>query len=201
MSTWFNYQLLSFLKSNFVLTFHGFEVSLPLSSQLSSATSLVFKSIIYSTMISLTVFALSLLTAASAASHCSPSVAAHADLSKKWDYIVAGGGPSGVIVSQRLAEQHYNVLLLEGGGPSVASTGGTVAPTWNATGLTIYDIASQDGAIFTTGVEQTCTDTAGLAGCLLGGGVEINALVFIPPAAHDFDDNWPEGWKWSDIKG
>ena len=149
-------------------------------------------------MINLNVLALSLLTVVSAAPKY-PNVVLNANSSAGWDYIVAGGGPSGIIVAQRLAEKNYQVLLLEGGGPSVATTGGTAAPTWNATGLTIYDIASQDGQIFPTGAAEVCTDTAGLAACLLGGGVEINALVFVPPAAHDFD-NWPEGWKWADIE-
>ncbi len=117
-----------------------------------------------------------------------------------WDYIVAGAGPAGIIVAERLAEKNYNVLLLEGGGPSTASTGGSAPTTWNATGLTMYDIASQDAEIFTSSQTHLCNDTAGYAACLLGGGVEINALVFVPPAAHDFDDSWPKGWKWVDIE-
>jgi cellobiose dehydrogenase (acceptor) len=146
-----------------------------------------------------TAVALSLLTVASAAPR-SPNIVNNAQSSAEWDYIVAGGGPSGIIVAERLAEKNYNVLLLEVGGPSTASTGGSAAPTWNATGLTIYDIASQDGALFTTGATNFCTDTGGLAACLLGGGVEVNALVFVPPADHDFDDKWPAGWKWADIE-
>jgi cellobiose dehydrogenase (acceptor) len=144
--------------------------------------------------------ALSLLAVVSAAPRF-PNIVNNAQLSAEWDYIVAGGGPSGIIVAERLVEKNYNVLLLEAGGPSTASTGGDAAPTWNATGLTIYDIASQDGALFTTGATNFCTDTGGLAACLLGGGVEVNALVFVPPADHDFDDRWPEGWKWADIEG
>jgi len=150
-------------------------------------------------MLNPTVLGLSLFTIASASPQF-PNVVSNAHSSDQWDYIIAGGGPSGIIVAERLAEKNYHVLLLEGGGPSVASTGGAAAPTWNATGLTVYDIASQDAQIFTTGAAETCTDTAGLAACLLGGGVEINALVFVPPATHDFDDNWPEGWKWVDIE-
>jgi cellobiose dehydrogenase (acceptor) len=117
-----------------------------------------------------------------------------------WDYIVAGAGPAGIIVAERLAEKNYSVILLEGGGPSTFSTGGTASPSWNATGYTVYDIASQDAQIFTSGATHLCTDTAGLAACLLGGGVEINALVFVPPAEHDFNDKWPAGWKWTDIE-
>lgn len=146
-----------------------------------------------------TTLTLSLLTVASAAPHF-PKIFNNTQASAEWDYIVAGGGPSGIIVAERLAEKNYNVLPLETGGPSTASTGGSAAPIWNATGLTIYDIASQDGALFTTGATKFCTDTGGLAACLLGGGVEVNALVFVPPADHDFDDRWPEGWKWADIE-
>lgn len=74
------------------------------------------------------------------------------------------------------------MLLLEGGGPSTALTGGLAPTIWNATG------ASQDAEIFTSGQTHLCTDTARYTACLFGGGVEINTLVFVPPAAHDFDE-------------
>ncbi|KAH7343048.1 hypothetical protein BKA65DRAFT_552655 [Rhexocercosporidium sp. MPI-PUGE-AT-0058] len=61
--------------------------------------------------------------------------------------------------------------------------------TRDAPGLTIYDIASQDALIVTTGQAHLCTDTAAYAACLLGGSVEIGALIFVPPAAHDFNDS------------
>lgn len=118
----------------------------------------------------------------------------------EWDYIVAGAGPAGIIVAERLAEKGSKVLLLERGGPSTQSSGGTFNATWDADGLTVYDIPSQSPAIFETGAISACDDTAGLAGCLLGGGVEVNALVFVEPPNHDFDDNWPEGWKYSDVE-
>lgn len=99
-----------------------------------------------------------------------------------WDYIIAGAGPAGIIVAERLAEKGNKVLLLERGGSSTNSTSGTANATWNTNGLTIYDVPSQDPSIFTTGQQKACDDTAGLAACLLGGGVEVNAMIFIKPA-------------------
>ncbi|KAK0129966.1 hypothetical protein ONS96_000507 [Cadophora gregata f. sp. sojae] len=38
-----------------------------------------------------------------------------------------------------------------------------------------------------------------MAGCLLGGGTMVNALMFVPPQDADFNDKWPMGWKWSEV--
>jgi cellobiose dehydrogenase (acceptor) len=46
---------------------------------------------------------------------------------------------------------------------------------------------------------EYCTDTASMAGCLLGGGTMVNALMFVRPQEIDFNDKWPAGWKWSDV--
>lgn len=92
-----------------------------------------------------------------------------ASANSDWDYIVVGGGPAGIIVSERLAEQNHKVLLLERGGPTFASTGGNATTSWDTNGLTPYDVPSQNGEIFAGGYSSTCPDTAGLAGCLLGG--------------------------------
>jgi cellobiose dehydrogenase (acceptor) len=42
-----------------------------------------------------------------------------------YDYIVAGAGPAGIIAAERLAESGASVLLIERGGPSLASSGNT----------------------------------------------------------------------------
>lgn len=109
-----------------------------------------------------------------------------------YDYIVVGGGPSGIITASRLAEANKKVLLLERGpGPTVDT--GAEPMVWNDT-LTAVDVPALAPGI--TG--YMCTDTPGSAACVLGGGVSINYLVFVRPAAHDFE-NWPAGWKWEDI--
>lgn len=95
-----------------------------------------------------------------------------------WDYIVVGGGPAGIIVSQRLVEKNYRVLLLERGGPSYLSSGGTANTTWDTDGLTPYDVPSQFNQIFAGGYASECPDVPGAAGCLLGG-VRISKHLYI----------------------
>lgn len=116
-----------------------------------------------------------------------------------YDYIVAGGGPAGIIAAQRLAESGKSVLLLERGRASNYASGGRSVMAWNET-VTQYDVPSMayylSSAADTTGY---CTDVASQAGCILGGGTSVNALVFIRPQEVDFDDKWPTGWKWNAV--
>lgn len=116
-----------------------------------------------------------------------------------YDYIVAGGGPSGIIAAERLAESGASVLLLERGPASYYSSGGDDTVTYNDT-VTQYDVPAM--AYYLTSATDTseyCLDTAGMAGCLLGGSGAVNAMMFVKPPQHDFDDKWPTGWKWDDV--
>jgi cellobiose dehydrogenase (acceptor) len=116
-----------------------------------------------------------------------------------YDYIVAGGGAAGIVVAERLAEANASVLLIERGKASLYSSGGQAVMDWNNT-VTQYDVPSM--AYYLTTAKETdeyCTDTAGMAGCILGGTTSINALMYVPPQAADFNDKWPAGWKWDDV--
>ncbi|KAJ5149087.1 FAD/NAD(P)-binding domain-containing protein [Penicillium atrosanguineum] len=120
-----------------------------------------------------------------------------------YDYIVVGGGPAGIIAAEKFIEAGNKVLLVERGvGPTVA-TGANETLVWNKD-LTPIDLPglSADVGSLDLWDEYLCSDTAGYAACVLGGGVTINYMVFVHPPAHDFDDNnnWPEGWKWKDLK-
>ncbi|KAI5274967.1 FAD/NAD(P)-binding domain-containing protein [Aureobasidium subglaciale] len=120
-------------------------------------------------------------------------------LNATYDYIIAGAGPAGIIVAERLAETGAEVLLIERGDASTYATGGRAVESWNET-VTQYDVPAMAYYLSTAGVtNEYCTDTADQAGCLLGGSSMINALMFVRPQERDFDDNWPTGWKWSDI--
>lgn len=44
--------------------------------------------------------------------------------SKKWDIIVVGAGPAGIIAASRAAATGLQTLLIEQGGPSYGFTGG-----------------------------------------------------------------------------
>ncbi|KAG4431051.1 hypothetical protein IFR05_013471 [Cadophora sp. M221] len=116
-----------------------------------------------------------------------------------YDYIVVGGGPAGLVTSQRLTETGRSVLLLERGVASTASTGGTRFVPWNSS-LTYYDVPGIFNSLPQgTRGEGYCTDTASIAGCVLGGDGSVNGMAFIHPPTWDFDDNWPKGWMWADV--
>lgn len=115
-----------------------------------------------------------------------------------YDYIVAGGGPAGIIAAERLAESGASVLLIERGGPSTASSGNKDTLEWNST-VTMYDVPGYGYYLSDVGTPAYCTDTADMAGCLLGGGTSVNAMMFVKPQDKDFDDKWPVGWKWTDV--
>ncbi|KAI4843507.1 FAD/NAD(P)-binding domain-containing protein [Aureobasidium sp. EXF-8845] len=120
-------------------------------------------------------------------------------LNVTYDYIIAGAGPAGIIVAERLAESGADVLLIERGDASNYASGGRAVESWNET-ITQYDVPAMAYYLSTAGVtNEYCTDTADQAGCLLGGSSMVNALVFVRPQERDFDDKWPTGWKWSDV--
>jgi cellobiose dehydrogenase (acceptor) len=120
-------------------------------------------------------------------------------LNVTYDYIIAGAGPAGIIVAERLAESGAEVLLIERGDASNYASGGRAVESWNET-VTQYDVPAMAYYLSTAGVtNEYCTDTADQAGCLLGGSSMINALMFVRPQERDFDDKWPTGWKWSDV--
>ncbi|KAF4454204.1 hypothetical protein F53441_3204 [Fusarium austroafricanum] len=117
-----------------------------------------------------------------------------------YDYIVVGGGTAGLIVAERLVESKKSVLLIERGQASLYSSGGRATMDWNDT-TTQYDVPSM--AYYLTTAKDTsayCTDTASMAGCILGGSSVINAMMFVRPQPADFDDKWPTGWKWQDVQ-
>lgn len=115
-----------------------------------------------------------------------------------YDYIVAGAGPAGIISAMRLAETGASVLLIERGGPSLASSGNTDTLKWNSS-VTMYDVPGYAYYQSDVGSPAYCTDTADMAGCLLGGGSVVNAMMYVKPQKRDFDDKWPAGWKWADV--
>jgi cellobiose dehydrogenase (acceptor) len=70
--------------------------------------------------------------------------------------------------------------------------------SWNDT-VTMYDVPGYGYYLSDVGKPAYCTDTADQAGCLLGGGTVVNAMMYVKPQERDFDDQWPAGWKWADV--
>ncbi|KAM0542562.1 hypothetical protein ACHAPJ_012733 [Fusarium lateritium] len=117
-----------------------------------------------------------------------------------YDYIVVGGGPAGLITAERLTEANKKVLVLERGQGPTVSTGSNHTLTWDSS-LTPIDVPGLSAAVGGLDLwnEYMCDDTAGLAACVLGGGVTVNYMVFVHPPERDFNDKWPKGWKWQDV--
>ncbi|UPX20556.1 Cellobiose dehydrogenase (acceptor) [Ascochyta rabiei] len=115
-----------------------------------------------------------------------------------YDYIVAGAGPAGIIAAERIAESGASVLLIERGGPSYGFTGYSDNLSWNDT-VSMYDVPGYGYYLSDVGTPAYCDDTADMAGCLLGGGTSVNAMMFVRPQDRDFDDKWPTGWKSADV--
>ncbi|KAI8941204.1 hypothetical protein NX059_002442 [Plenodomus lindquistii] len=114
-----------------------------------------------------------------------------------YDVIVAGGGTAGIIAAERIAEAGLSVLLIERGPANTVALGSSQGLEWNNT-LTPYDIPSLGSSLSSLPGTKICSDTASMAGCLLGGSSSINGGNFIRPPQHDFK-NWPAGWSWSDV--
>jgi cellobiose dehydrogenase (acceptor) len=119
----------------------------------------------------------------------------------EYDYIIVGGGPSGIIAAERLTAANNTVLLLERGQGPTVGTGANATLSWDDQ-LTPIDVPGLSASIGSTDLwkKYICDDTPSATACVLGGGTTVNFMVFVHPSDHDFDDKWPVGWKWSDVK-
>ncbi|KAF7947678.1 hypothetical protein EAE96_008758 [Botrytis aclada] len=137
------------------------------------------------------------LTSPGSGSGSNSTVPAPTTLNTTYDVIVVGGGASGIIAAERIAESGVSVLLLERGPANTVALGSTQGLPWNST-ITPYDVPALGSSLASISGTKFCSDTASTAGCLLGGSSSINGLNFIRPAAHDFE-RWPTGWDWDSV--
>ncbi|CAE7185711.1 hypothetical protein CFE70_006339 [Pyrenophora teres f. teres 0-1] len=121
--------------------------------------------------------------------------------SGSYDYIVVGGGAGGIPVADKLSESGKSVLLLEKGPPSLARFGGKLGPDWvTSNNLSRFDVPGLCNQIWVDSTGVACTDIDQMAGCVLGGGTAVNAALWWKPVDIDFDYQFPNGWKSSDVK-
>lgn len=120
---------------------------------------------------------------------------------KTYDYIIVGAGAGGIPLADRLSESGASVLLIERGPPSSGRWGGTTKPEWLVgTNLTRFDVPGLDNQIWVDSDGIACTDVGVMSGCVLGGGTAVNAGLWWRANPTDFDYNFPEGWKSSDME-
>ena len=131
---------------------------------------------------------------------CATAVSAAAvRRSNDYDYVIVGGGLSGLVAAARLSEDsNTSVLVLEYG--PVDRSNITQIPYYITTGLN-------------TGAMRAITSApepgiggktfAVRAGAVAGGGSQVNGMQWDLPSAADFD-SWEaldnEGWGWKEIQ-
>ncbi|KAI5801165.1 cellobiose dehydrogenase-like protein [Geopyxis carbonaria] len=116
------------------------------------------------------------------------------------DYIVIGGGAGGMVAADRLSESGAKVILIERGPPATYEHGGRIAPEWlEGQNLTRFDVPGLCNEIWVDSTGIACPDVDHMAGCVLGGGTAVNAGMFFRPQDRDWDYNFPEGWRSTDM--
>ncbi|KAI4725796.1 glucose-methanol-choline oxidoreductase [Aureobasidium sp. EXF-10728] len=117
-------------------------------------------------------------------------------LRKTYDYVIVGGGTSGLVVANRLTEDpHINVLVIERGYLDGQDNGTTVP------GLAVPDkYLRTDTSIPQPGLNNR---TAPLyTGDVVGGGTVVNGMFFARGARADYDA-WEQlgnpGWGWDGL--
>ncbi|KAI1402017.1 hypothetical protein F4819DRAFT_496243 [Hypoxylon fuscum] len=118
-----------------------------------------------------------------------------------FDYIIVGAGAGGIPMADKLSEKGHSVLLIEKGPPSSGIWGGNMKPLWlEKTDLTRFDVPGLCNQIWVDSDGVACLDTDQMAGCVLGGGTAVNAGLWWRANPKDWDENFPAGWKNSDLK-
>ncbi len=128
--------------------------------------------------------------------------------SGRYDVIIIGGGTAGAIVAAKLQAAsggHKRILIIEAGGPTAASIGGTDRPPWVPPGrndLTIFDVPGQYSqiAFMPAGAPYQLTETPfTYQGIGLGGNSQFNGMLFQTNPPLVFNRDWPGGWGWKDM--
>ncbi|KAL4912248.1 hypothetical protein BDW62DRAFT_206673 [Aspergillus aurantiobrunneus] len=119
-----------------------------------------------------------------------------------YEYIIVGSGPAGMVLADRISATGAKTLLIEKGPPSIGLWGGTLKPDWlNETELTRFDVPGLCNQIWVDSAGIACPDNDQMAGCVVGGGTAVNSGLWWRPYSRDFDEGFPEGWKYDDVSG
>lgn len=114
-----------------------------------------------------------------------------------FDYVVVGGGTAGCVITCRLVQAGYSVLMLEAG-----PRDNTVFVQMPATFVRVLE--SERGRVFESEPQSGAAGRRMYVpqGRTLGGGSSVNAMVYIRGTREDYD-GWAEqgcaGWGWEDV--
>ncbi|HEY6417383.1 MAG TPA: GMC family oxidoreductase [Candidatus Binataceae bacterium] len=128
----------------------------------------------------------------------------------QYDVIILGGGTAGAIVAAKLQQaasgKHKRILIIEAGGPTAASIGGTAFPPWlppNRKDLTTFDVPGEYSqmAFHPFGDPYQLTETGfAYQGIGLGGNSQFNGMLFQTNPPEVFNKSWPAPWSWSKMR-
>ena len=120
-------------------------------------------------------------------------------MSKQYDFIIVGGGTSGIITATKLVEQGASVLVLEEGSKSnsllLSMPAGWIKGLENSPHLRFYKSIKQSQL---NGRQHDIAQAK-----TLGGGSKINGMVYMRGKPSDYD-RWQEetgdvNWNWNSI--
>ncbi|KAI0595135.1 hypothetical protein F4775DRAFT_605413 [Biscogniauxia sp. FL1348] len=117
--------------------------------------------------------------------------------STNYDFVIAGGGISGLIVADRLTEDpNINVLVIEAGPLDAGEPGILVPGSWDPSPYVWPDLATEP----LTALNNRAPSV--ICARVVGGGSTINAMNWLRGTKVDYDD-WEalgnEGWGWDDL--
>ncbi|GAW19348.1 hypothetical protein ANO14919_088340 [Xylariales sp. No.14919] len=117
-----------------------------------------------------------------------------------YDFVIVGGGTSGLVVATRLSEySKHNVLVIEAGADHTADPRVRIPALFDTLKDSALDWKFKSEPQPALG-GRTISLNQGKA---LGGSSAINAFVFVPPTKH-LIDSWEElgneGWNWDSLQ-
>jgi choline dehydrogenase len=137
-----------------------------------------------------------------------PSGAIYGKLRPEYDIIIVGMGTTGAIVTANLVEKFPNlsILVLEAGPRLSADVGGDFRPPYvaavNGTD-TYFDVPAEYSHLSFYGLGREYMDKEvpfTSQGIGWGGNSMFNGMWVQVPAPDEFDEAWPENWKFKDVE-